>query len=372
MRRDGRRAAKRSMIEPRKILVRATNWIGDAVMSIPALDALRVQFPDADITVLAKPWVSDVYDRHPAINRQIVYDAEKEHRGTRGFAGLIARLREERFDTAILLPNAFHAAWLAWRVRVPVRVGYAREGRALLLTTAVEALPPAAYGHQAYYYLHLLFRAGLIARPESPRPLEEVRLFVQPEEKAWAERYLASLALQGPRFLIGVAPGAAYGPAKRWPAARFAEVADRLIAALSADVLIFGSRGEKALAEDVAGDMKHTPSIVAGETTLRQSMALLEQCRLVVSNDSGLMHVAASLGVPVISIFGSTDPGATGPLGPFARILQNPVPCSPCGLRVCPIDFRCMEGLSVDTVYRAALECVKRFGIAYDRAPGGR
>ncbi|MGH9469681.1 MAG: lipopolysaccharide heptosyltransferase II [Terriglobia bacterium] len=360
------------MTEPRKILVRATNWIGDAVMSVPALDALRAGFPESEIVVLAKPWVSDVYYRHPAVTRQIIYDSEKEHRGTRGFSRLIRRLRDERFDAAVLLQNAFHAAWLAWRAGIPVRIGYARDGRAPLLTTAVEALPPAAYGHQAYYYLHLLFRAGLIARPEPPQPLEETRLAVQPEEQAWAERYLGSLALQGPRFLIGLAPGAAYGPAKRWPAARFAELADRLIAALSADVLIFGSQAEKALAEDVAGEMKHTPSIVAGETALRQSMAMLAQCRLVVSNDSGLMHLSAALGLPVIAIFGSTNPYATGPLGPFTRVLHNPVACSPCGLRVCPIDLRCMEGLSVDAVYRAALECVKRLGIAYDRAPGGR
>lgn len=358
--------------EPRKIMVRATNWIGDAVISLPALEALRMRFPEAEIAVVAKPWVSDVYHRHLAVSRLIVYDPEGEHRGWQGFGKLIRRLREEKFDAAILFQNAFHAAWMAWRARIPIRVGYARDGRGGFLTSAIEAPPPAAYGHQLYYYLHLLFRAGIIRRPEPLHPPTEGRLTLQPEEKAWAVRHLASLTLEGPRFLVGLAPGASYGPAKRWPPERFAELADRLITALNADVLIFGSRGEKRVAEEVAAEMEHTPVIVTGETSLRQSMVLLEQCRLVVTNDSGLMHVAAALALPVIAIFGSTDPHATGPFGPYARVVQNLVPCNPCGLRSCPIDFRCMEGASVDLVYRAALELVKQFDIAYDRPPRSR
>ncbi len=358
--------------EPRKIMVRATNWIGDVVISLPALEALRARFSDAEITVVAKPWVSDVYHRHAAVSRLIVYDPEGEHRGREGFARLIRRLRDEKFDAAILFQNAFHAAWMAWRARIPVRIGYARGGRRAFLSNAIEAPPPAAYGHQLYYYLHLLFRAGILPRPEPLRPPMETRLALQPEEEAWAERHLRSLTLEGPRFLIGLAPGASYGPAKRWLPERFAELADRLIVALSADVLIFGSQGEKQVAEQVAAEMEHTPVIVAGETSLRQSMALLERCRLVVTNDSGLMHVAAALALPVIAVFGSTDPRATGPFGPYARVVQNLVPCSPCGLRSCPIDFRCMEGTSVDMVYRAALELVKQLDIAYDRPPQKR
>lgn len=352
--------------EPQKILVRAPNWIGDAVMSLPALEALRVRFPESEIVLVSKPWVGDVYAHHPAVDRQILYDPQGEHRGSAGFGKLLRQLRQERFEAAILFQNAFHAAWMAWRAGIPARVGYARDGRARLLTESIETPPPAAYGHQAYYYLHLLFRAGIIERPQPPRALEEIRLIVPPEERSWAARYVESLGLPGPRFLLGVVPGASFGPAKRWPADRFAELADRLVTTLHADALLLGARSERALAEEVAQEMKHTPLIVAGETSLRQSIALLERCRLVVTNDSGMMHVAAALALPVVAIFGSTDPYATGPFGPNARVVKHDVECSPCGLRECPIDFRCMEGLTVSMVYRAALELVKQLGVAYD------
>ncbi|MGH9406237.1 MAG: lipopolysaccharide heptosyltransferase II [Terriglobia bacterium] len=358
--------------EPQKILVRSTNWIGDAVMSLPAVEALRARFPRAELVLVSKPWVSGVYERSAAVDRQIVYDSQGEHRGSRGFARLIRQIREEQFDAAILLQNAFHAAWMTWRARIPVRIGYARDGRAPLLTRPVDAPGPAVYGHQAYSYLHLLFRAGIISSPEPPQPFNEIRLETAPEERTWAVRRLEALGIQGPRFLIGLAPGASFGPAKRWPPARFAALADRLIEVLSADVLIFGSEAERALAEEIAGAMEHVPVIAAGDATLRQSMSLLERCRLVVTNDSGLMHVAAAMGLPVIAIFGSTDARATGPFGPYARVVQHPVPCNPCGLRVCPIDFRCMEGVSVAMVYRAALEMVRQLGITHERAAEDR
>lgn len=356
--------------EPHKILVRVTNWIGDAVISLPALEALRSRFPRAEIVTVAKPWVAAIYDRHPAINRQIVYDPAGEHRGPRGFSKLVRQIRGESFDTAILLQNAFQAAWMAWRARIPVRIGYACQGRGPLLTEAVETPAKAVYGHQAYYYLHLLFRAGMIPRPEPLRSLEETRIEVNAEEKTWATRRLESLGIHGPRFLLALAPGAAFGPAKRWMPDRFAALADRLTEVLNADVLIFGSDSERALAEEIAGEMEHTPLIVAGEMPLRQSMALLERCRLVVTNDSGLMHVAAVMGLPVVAIFGSTDARATGPFGPSIKVVQHVVPCNPCGLRVCPVDFRCMEGVTVAMAYRTALEMVRQLGITHDHPAG--
>lgn len=348
---------------PQKIMVRATNWIGDAVMSFPALQALRARFPKAEIVVVAKSWVSELYWHHGAVSRQIVYSPEGRHRGPRGFWKLIETLRAERFDLAILFQNAFHAAWMAWCARIPVRVGYARDGRSSLLTDAIEAPLPAAYGHQTQYYLQLLFRAGLIDKPE---PVEEIRLAVEETEKAWAMRHLIKLGLAGPRFLVGLNPGASFGPAKRWPAERYAQLADRLIGALHSDVLIFGSPAERPLAEEIARAMKHTPMVLAGETSLRQLMALLAQCRLVITNDSGPMHVAAALGVPLVALFGSTDERATGPVGSRTRVVNHRVDCSPCGLRECPIDFRCMNGLTVDDVYMAALMLVRKLGVTHE------
>jgi heptosyltransferase-2 len=355
---------KARLLNPEKIMVRTPNWIGDAVMSLPALDALRARFPEAETVLVAKPWVSEVYQGNPAVSRVIVYDSEGEHRG-RGFRKLVRSLREEQFDAAILFQNAFHAAWMAWQARIPIRIGYARDGRSALLREAVEVPSPAAIGHQVYYYLHLLFRAGVIDKFE---PIHEIRVDLTDSEKQWASRQLKALGLGGPRFLVGLNPGASFGPAKRWLPDRYADLADRLISALQADVLIFGSDAENTLAEAVACKMEHTPSLVAGQTTLRQLMSLLAQCHLVVTNDSGPMHLAAALGVPVVAIFGSTNERATGPLGPRVRVVKRQVACSPCGLRECPIDFRCMTSVTVEDVFTTALELVKQWGITHEHA----
>ena len=333
-------------------------------MSLPALEALRERFPSAEIVLVVKPWVADLYRHHPAVNRLIVYDAAVEHRGPGGFAKLVEKIRAERFDMAVLFQNAFHAAWMAWRSRIPVRIGYGLEGRGVLLTDSVPVPPPALYGHQSNYYLQLLFRAGLVERVA---PVRRIHLEVENGEKAWAASQLKSLGLGGPRFLVGLTPGAAFGPAKRWLLDRYANLADRLIGALNADVLIFGSPAEKPLAEEIAHGMNHTPAIMTGETTLRQLMALLVQCRLVITNDSGPMHLAAALGLPLVAIFGSTDETATGPVSPLARIVKHAVACSPCGLRECPIDFRCMNGVTVDQVHRTALGLIKEYGITHER-----
>ena len=351
---------------PKKIAVRATNWIGDAVMSLPAIEALHARFPNCQIVLISKPWVSELYWNHPAVSRQIVYDAQGEHRGVRGFWRLVRKLRAERFDAAVLFQNAFQAAWMVWRAGIPHRIGYARDGRSSLLSEAVEVPLRAAYGHEAYYYLQLLFRSGLIDKPPTVR---EARLHLTPAEQSWALEELRSMGLGGRRFLLGICPGAAFGPAKRWPPDRFASLADRLIEALGADVLIFGSRAEMPLAEAVARGMTHPPVVVAGKTTLREFMALLAACHLVITNDSGPMHLAAALGLPLLALFGSTSERATGPISLRARVIRHRVECSPCGRRECPIDFRCMTGVSVDDVYKAALESVKNWGIT-DREIG--
>jgi heptosyltransferase-2 len=344
---------------PQKILVRTPNWVGDAVISLPALEALRARFPKAEIVLATKPWVSEVYRRHPAVSRQMIFDPRGGPKGIRGFYRFVRALRDERFDAAVLFQNAFHAAWMARSARIPLRFGYARDGRGWLLTHPVEAPPAAAYGHQVYYYLHLLFRAGLISRFD---PVPAIHLQLAADERLWAAKYLEALGLSGPRFLVGLNPGGFHGPAKRWLPERYAALADRLIGSLHADVLIFDARAEKSLAEEIARVMKHTPVIVESQVSLRQLMSLLGACRLVVSNDSGPMHLAAALGVPVVSIFGSTDERATGPLGPHTRVVRQRVPCSPCWLRECPIDFRCMRGVTVEAAYQVVVDLIEEAG----------
>jgi len=350
---------------PVKIMVRATNWVGDAIISLPALEALRDRFPDTEIVVVAKAWVAELYEHHPAMLRTLVYDPARQHKGRRGFREFVESLRQEHFDAAILFQRAFHAAWMAWRAGIPVRIGYGTEYRGPLLTEAVPLPPPGYLGHQAAEYLELLYRAGLLDR--RPPPPKQARVTLSRSERRWAADALKGLGLEGPRCFIGLNPGASFGPAKRWPVDRYAALGDRLVEAFGADVLVFGSEAERPLAEDVARGMRHTPIVLAGNTNLRQWIALTERCRLVVANDSGPMHVAAAAGVPVVAIFGSTDERATGPLSPWARVVRRPVECSPCGLRECPIDFRCMTGVTVDDVYGAALELVAEYDEARER-----
>jgi heptosyltransferase II len=316
------------------ILIRATNWVGDAVMSLPALRAIREKFSTARISVLAKPWVADLYGRESFIDEIILYSGESPWRTGH-------ELRSRRFDCAILLQNAFEAAWIAWLARIPTRIGYKRDGRQLLLTRAVDVPKPGEIPrHERFYYLELLRRADLIdALPAS----DAIRLHrgVMPNGKP----------------IIGISPGAAYGTAKRWVPERFAEAAATLATVRGASIALFGSKTERELCAEVARLLEgHAVINYAGQTTLGQFIDLASGCELFLTNDSGSMHIASALGVPTVAIFGATDDTTTGPTGLNARVVRQPVDCSPCLLRECPIDHRCMTGVSADRVVREALE----------------
>jgi heptosyltransferase-2 len=332
-----------------RVCVRATNWLGDAVMSLPSIRAVRQIFPHAHIALVARPWVADLYARERSIDRVIPYTAQKGLAAKRTFA---AMLRREHFDAAILLQNAFDAALLAWLAGIPERIGYNRDGRGLLLTQAIAVPEPGDIPrHQRFYYLELLRRAGMIERfPESGA----IRLEGVDEARASGADHLARLGVSGP--VVGVSPGAAYGNAKRWYPERFADVAQAL--APSA-VLLFGSVGERDLCENVAGRLRRGGIEVrnlAGETTLREFIDLAAACRLFLTNDSGAMHVASALGVPTVAVFGATDDIATGPTGPLARVVREHAECSPCLLRECPIDHRCMTAVTAEKAVAAAQE----------------
>jgi heptosyltransferase-2 len=319
------------------ILVRATNWVGDAVMSLPALRAIRDRFPKARIAILAKPSVADLYIHEPFADEIIAYNLQSSW-------GIGHELRHRQFDCAILLQNAFEAAWIAWLAKIPTRIGYKRDGRQLLLTRAVDVPKPGEIPrHQRFYYLELLRRAGLIdALPAS----DSIRLG-------------SRTATTGKR-VIGVSPGAAYGTAKRWIPERFAKAAGALAEARGASIALFGTKSERALCEEVARLLNGREVInYAGETTLAQFIFLAAGCELFLTNDSGSMHIASALGVPTVAIFGATDDTATGPTGSNARVVRQPVECSPCLLRECPIDHRCMTGVSAERVVKEALSLVQ-------------
>jgi heptosyltransferase-2 len=329
-----------------RVCVRATNWLGDAVMSLPAIRAIRQVFPRAHIAVVARPWVADLYARETSIDRVIPYTGSR-----RAFA---ARLRDERFDGAILLQNAFDAALIAWMARIPERIGYNRDARGLLLTRAIPIPEPGDIPrHERFYYLELLRRAGMIERFP---PSDAIRLDGIEAARESGARHLAALGMALP--VIGISPGAAYGNAKRWLPDRFAEVA-RAFQPFSAAVLVFGSPSDRPLCEEVAGSLLRyglQARNLAGETTLREFIDLAAACRLFLTNDSGAMHVASALAVPTVTVFGATDDATTGPTGPLARVVREHAECSPCLLRDCPIDHRCMTHVTADKVAAVALE----------------
>jgi heptosyltransferase II len=332
-----------------RILVRATNWVGDAVMSLPALRALRSTFPEDYIAILARPWVADLYAREAVCDRVIPY-TPAPGRGDLAAKWTAAReLAGEKFHLAILLPNSFESALVARLAGIPRIVGYNRDGRGLLLSSAIA--PPHQHRHERFYYLELLKRAGLIAEYLDDNP---IRLTAAPEAGA------ALLAARGISLpVIGVSPGAAYGNAKRWLPERFAESARELASASHAQVALFGSAGERELCVSVAeaiGDNAHN---LAGQTTLREFIDMAAACRIFLTNDSGAMHIASALGVPTVTIFGSTDHVTTGPTGPLARIVREPVECSPCLRRECPIDHRCMTRIPASRVTQVAFELLK-------------
>ena len=326
-------------------MVRSTNWLGDAVMSLPAIRAIHQVFPHAQVAVVARPWVADLYARENSIDRVILYPAQKGLGAKREFA---ARLREERFDAAILLQNAFDAALMAWLAGIPERIGYNRDARGLLLTRAIPVPEPGDIPrHQRFYYLELLRRASLM---EHFPPCDAIRLEGIDAARRSGAEHLAALGISTPA--IGISPGAAYGNAKRWFPERFAAVAG---AFPSASILLFGSASERELCQSVAAQTGNSHNF-AGQTTLREFIDLAAACRLFLTNDSGAMHVSSALGVPTVAIFGSTDDTTTGPTGPLARVVRAHAECSPCLLRECPIDHRCMTAVTTEMAVAAALE----------------
>jgi heptosyltransferase II len=335
------------------ILIRATNWIGDAIMSLPALRAVRERFPDADITVCARPWVSALYEGERSIDHVIALEGAPGARDWAAKRKLVRRLRRGQFDLAILFPNSFESAAVVRLAGVKRIVGYARDGRSLLLTDAITVPKRGEIAvHERFYYLELLRRAGLIETlPEVP----EIRLDGIGELRAKGEELFETLGVKLP--VIGVSPGAAYGSAKRWLPERFAESAARLAAGVGGSVAVFGSEAEKGLCGEVARAVGGRN--LAGATELRAFIEMTAACSIFLTNDSGAMHIASAVGVPLVTVFGPTDESATGPLGPAARLVREPVDCAPCLLRECPIDHRCMTRVTADRVVLAAQELLK-------------
>jgi heptosyltransferase-2 len=341
--------------QSQNILIRSTNWIGDAIMTTPAVRSIRRNFPDARITLLALPWVADVFAACPHIDHIFIYDKQGRHQGLRGKLRLAADLRAKKYDLTILLQNAFEAAFVTFLARIPIRAGYTTDGRALLLTHRVRKHPDIGEKHQVHYYQEMLEGLGL------RRGEDALELFLDPTAMREAESLLEK-ALPGKDVpIIGLNPGAAYGPAKRWPAEKYGELAGRLADATKGLIVIFGTTADQEAAAEIAASASAGERVLdlTGKTSLALALACIARCHVFVTNDSGLMHIAAALNTPLVAVFGSTDHIATGPFSERATVVRRPIECSPCMKTHCPKGhghLQCMEQVSVEEVAKAALE----------------
>ncbi len=336
-----------------KLLVVAPNWIGDAIMAQPMLRLLRARWPDALITVLAPPHVAPVFECMAEVAHVIPEALVHGKLQWRARVAIARNLRGLRFDRAYVLPNSFKSAVIPWLARIPVRVGYTGEARAWLVN---RRLPNPDKRHRPPMTRWYAALAGIDDAPSAARAAaldaggaDRPRLAVELARVAIVKaKYLGSAPL-----CVGFCPGAEYGPAKRWPAAHFARLAALIVNALpGVQIACLGGPKDREIADEIARTAGVQVRNLCGETSLLDAIALMKSLNAVVTNDSGLMHMAAALDVPLVALYGSTDPAHTPPLSPLAAIARIPIDCSPCFERVCPLGhFRCMNDLTPDLIW---------------------
>ena len=335
----------------RNILVRGVNWIGDAVMTMPAIRSLKLSHPDVRITLLVKPWVSRLFEKDPNVDEIILYS--DPYQGLTGKFRLARELRNHDFCMALLLQNAFDGAFITFLAGIPARLGYNRDGRRLLLTKAVPFDDHAKDLHHIEYYLDLVRKLGFSTKNDRPW------IYISLDERLGARDKLKSLR----RPVVGINPGATFGSSKRWQPGRFAQVAFRVISEMHGSAVIFGGPSETGIAEEIEREVSKLSSnpesrkqllMMAGKTDIRELISLISECDLLVTNDSGPMHIGYAVRTPVIAIFGSTSPEHTGPVGSKDIAIKKTLSCSPCFERECSRhDLRCMEMISAEEVFDA-------------------
>lgn len=323
-------------------------------MTLPAISAIRMSLPTTRICVLAKPWVAEIYRLCPDIDEVFLYESPGIHAGVAGIFRLARKLKEMNFDAAILLQNAIEAAIIVKIAAIPIRAGYNSDCRGLLMTHSVVRTKAVRALHQTEYYLEMVKALGCRLAEKKPN----IRL--DDDYRLLADSLLKSRGLNDDRIIVGMAPGAAYGPAKRWFPERFAAVAGLLIKNMDAQVILLGSAKDRENCKIISKDANGHAANMAGETSLKEAVSLIGKCRIFISNDSGLMHVAGALGIPTVAIFGSTNPVATSPLGDKNVIIRKELSCSPCLKEVCATDFKCMDMVTVDDVYKATESLLSR------------
>ena len=347
--------------EIKRVVVRGTNWVGDSVMTIPALRALRRILPEARITLVVRPSAKGIFADVDFIDEVLVYD----RRNALSVFSQIKEWKRRRFDLAVLFQNAFEAALIPFFAAVPLRLGYATESRQALLTHPL-ALPDwRSSRHEVFYYLYLVtaLEQLLFGSSEICEQVPDASLEISDARRAEAENLLRSYGVRADEPVVALCPGSINSRAKRWPADAYAALADRLMES-GRQVLLIGSADETDVSTEVTQGMRQRPIVLTGKTSLEQITAALSLVDLVVTNDTGPAHIAAALGRPTLVIFGPTNPLTTRPFAPEAEILRHPPDCAPCMLRDCPIDHRCMTAISVEEVFEHSHALLKRASFA--------
>jgi heptosyltransferase-2 len=347
--------------EIKRVVVRGTNWVGDSVMTVPALRALRQVLPEASITLVVRPSARGIFADVDFVDDLLIYD----RRSVWSVVPQIKEWRKRQFDLAVLFQNAFEAALIPFLAGVPLRLGYATESRQALLTHPLPLPDWRSSRHEVFYYLYLItaLEQLLFGKSEICEREPDASLQISDARKSEAEDLLRAYGVRAGEPVVVLCPGSINSRAKRWPAEAYAALADRLIDS-GRQVLLIGSADEADVTREVTSRMKQQPVVLTGKTSLDQITSVLSLVDLVVTNDTGPAHIAAALGRPTLVIFGPTNPLTTRPFAPEAEILRHPPDCAPCMLRDCPIDHRCMTAIDVNEVFEHSQALLKHASFA--------
>lgn len=342
-----------------RILVRGTNWIGDAVMTIPAMRRLRGAFPDAHIALHCRKWAEGIFRDADFLDEIITF--QTGDKGLNDLRSEASQIRRGNFDVAVLFPNSFRSAALPWLGKIPRRFGYDKEMRGFMLTDRVAVPKWKSTRHEVFYYLNLVDAVigSLEGHADARNAPADISITVSSTRRDQARGILEKLGGDPGLPIVALGCGSTNSRAKRWPAERFAALASQIMDSAGANIVLLGSEDERDVAEDVIGLSDRNLINAVGRTSLDEAVALLAVSDVFVSNDMGLAHIAAAVGTPTLVIFGPTDPGTTRPFSDVAEVIRVPVECSPCMLRECPIDHRCMTSIEPAAVAERVLAVLK-------------
>jgi heptosyltransferase II len=351
--------ASRVAPAPRRILIKAVNWLGDVVMTLPAMRATRRAFPDTHLALLINRELASFFDGDHLLDEVIPYSVARGFGGLNDRLKIVGELRAHHFDLAVLMPNSFESALWVTAAGIPRRAGYALDARGAMLTHKASPPPDALAGHQSRYWLAMV-RETLGVEGDA----NDLAISPDASHVATMREWIRTHRRRANAPLIAIAPAAAYGPAKEWPAKKFADVIDALAARLDAECVLVGAPSERAKCAEVASLAASGAMVSAGETSIGELIALLSISSGFVGNDSGCMHLAGALGIPTVAIFGSTNPIRTGPAGSRSRVIWHHLECSPCLARTCRFGhYNCLHQIES----KEALEALSALGVSASR-----